>query len=75
MFAFHGTGADCVYSLQRNGLRNLSNTGMMTAGAVHGQGIYISSAANMAQGYAKAMNSHHRIQQYNRLNAQGAAAA
>ena len=36
MFAFHGTGADCLYSLQRNGLRNLSNSNYMTAGAVYG---------------------------------------
>ena len=42
MYAFHGTGADCIYSLQRNGLRNLSNTGLMTAGAAYGPGIYIS---------------------------------
>ena len=30
MYAFHGTGADCIYSLQRNGLRNLSNSNYMT---------------------------------------------
>lgn len=43
IFAFHGTGSDCIYSLQRNSLRNLSNSQMMTVGAVHGAGIYISN--------------------------------
>ena len=43
IFAFHGTGTDCIYSLGRNGLRNLSNSQLMTTGAVHGQGIYISN--------------------------------
>ena len=60
MFAFHGTGADCVYSLGRNGLRNLSNSNYMTAGAAYGQGIYISSNVSLAQTYAKSTTSNFR---------------
>ena len=63
MYAFHGTGADCIYSLQRNGLRNLSNTGLMTTSAAYGQGIYISSNINTAQSYSKSMNSSFRGRQ------------
>ena len=65
MYAFHGTGADCIYSLQRNGLRNLSNTGLMTAGAAYGPGIYISCNISTAQGYSKSMNSSFRGRTYN----------
>ena len=65
MFAFHGTGADCLYSLGRNGLRNLSNSNYMTAGAVYGQGIYISSNVGLAQSYAKSTTSNFRGVQYN----------
>lgn len=64
MFAFHGTGADCLYSLGRNGLRNLSNSNYMTAGAVYGQGIYISSNVGLAQSYAKSTTSSFRGMQY-----------
>ena len=53
IFVYHGTGADCIYSLQRNGLRNLSNSQMMTAGAAYGQGIYISNNLGMATAYSK----------------------
>jgi len=42
IFVYHGTGYDCIYSLIRNGLRNLSNSKMMTAGAAYGPGIYVS---------------------------------
>ena len=31
------------FSIVRNGLRNLSNSHMMTAGAAYGQGIYASA--------------------------------
>ena len=53
MFAFHGTSADCMYSLQRNGLRNLSNSQYMTAGAAYGQGIYVAKDIGTARGYSR----------------------
>eukprot|EP00353_Schmidingerella_taraikaensis_P001574 CAMPEP_0185599450 /NCGR_PEP_ID=MMETSP0434-20130131/82718_1 /TAXON_ID=626734 ORGANISM="Favella taraikaensis, Strain Fe Narragansett Bay" /NCGR_SAMPLE_ID=MMETSP0434 /ASSEMBLY_ACC=CAM_ASM_000379 /LENGTH=316 /DNA_ID=CAMNT_0028228859 /DNA_START=377 /DNA_END=1327 /DNA_ORIENTATION=- len=53
IFAYHGTGFDCLYSLTRNGLRNLSNTQFMTTGAVHGAGIYIGPNYATAAAYAK----------------------
>jgi len=39
------------YSILRNGLRNLSNTSLMTAGAAYGQGIYASSQYGTSYGY------------------------
>ncbi|MCO5569453.1 hypothetical protein L7F22_023165 [Adiantum nelumboides] len=42
-FAFHGSSADNWYSILRNGLRCLSNTSFMTAGASYGSGIYFGS--------------------------------
>ena len=53
MFVFHGTTSDCVYSLQRNGLRNLSQTKLMAIGAVHGNGIYLSKDFNIALHYSR----------------------
>ena len=49
---FHGSGINNWYSIVRNGLRNLSNTGMMTAGAAHGAGIYSARDYGTASGYA-----------------------
>jgi Poly(ADP-ribose) polymerase catalytic domain len=43
MFCFHGSSMENWYSILRNGLRNLSNTALMTAGAAYGAGIYASS--------------------------------
>jgi hypothetical protein len=40
----------------RNGLRNLSNTGLMTAGAAHGAGIYASSNYSTSFGYTAKYN-------------------
>lgn len=49
---FHGSGINNWYSIVRNGLRNLSNTGMMTAGAAYGAGIYSAWDYGTASGYA-----------------------
>lgn len=51
-FLFHGSGINNWYSIIRNGLRNLSNTGMMTAGAAYGEGIYAAWDFATASGYA-----------------------
>ncbi len=45
------------YSILRNGLRNLSNSSLMTAGAAYGQGIYASSNYYTSQGYSARHNS------------------
>eukprot|EP00250_Pteridium_aquilinum_P028241 c36832_g1_i1 orf=343-3543(-) len=42
-FAFHGSAADNWYSILRNGIRCLSNTSYMSAGASYGTGIYLSN--------------------------------
>jgi len=50
-FCFHGSSMENWYSILRNGLRNLSNTSLMTAGAAYGQGIYASSNYHTSYGY------------------------
>lgn len=44
------------YSILRNGLRNLSNSTLMTAGAVYGSGIYASSQYQTSYGYTARYN-------------------
>ena len=51
MFCFHGSSMENWYSIMRNGLRNLSNTTLMTAGAAYGVGIYASSHFATSYGY------------------------
>jgi hypothetical protein len=43
IYCWHGSSLENWYSIMRNGLRNLSNTSLMTAGAAYGAGIYASS--------------------------------
>ena len=52
MFAFHGTKTDCMYSILRNGLRDLSNSHLMKVGAAMGAGIYVAVVSNIAAGYS-----------------------
>jgi hypothetical protein len=42
----------------RNGLRNLSNTALMTAGAAHGAGIYASANYMTSFGYTARYNGN-----------------
>ena len=46
VFLFHGSGPENWYSILRNGLKVLSNTKYMTAGAAMGKGIYVSCEVN-----------------------------
>jgi len=52
-FAWHGSGPENWHAILRTGLRNLSNTKLMTTGAAHGAGIYLSTSATMSMGYAR----------------------
>jgi hypothetical protein len=45
-YCWHGSSMENWFSIMRNGLRNLSNSHMMTAGAAYGQGIYASANVN-----------------------------
>lgn len=45
----------------RNGLRNLSNTALMTAGAAYGSGIYASANFMTSYGYTTRYNAGERI--------------
>ena len=49
-FAFHGSAIENWYSILRNGIRNLSNTHLMTAGAAYGPGVY--SAENISTSFS-----------------------
>jgi len=51
-YLFHGSSSGNWYSILRNGLKNYSNTNLMTNGAVHGSGIYLSDSLNFARGYS-----------------------
>jgi ubiquitin-conjugating enzyme E2 Q len=51
LFCFHGSSMENWYSILRNGLRNLSNSGLMTAGAAYGAGIYASENYATSYGY------------------------
>ncbi len=59
VFCWHGSSLENWYSILRNGLRNLSNTMLMTAGAAYGAGIYASSQYATSYGYtARYTNGH-----------------
>ena len=58
LFAFHGTKTDCLYSIFRNGLRDLSNSHLMTTGAAMGAGIYVALDIATAAGYSKSVQSN-----------------
>jgi ubiquitin-conjugating enzyme E2 Q len=51
VFAFHGSAPENWYSILRNGLRNLSDTHMMTAGAASGKGVYAAKNLMTSLGY------------------------
>jgi len=44
---FHGSAPENWYSILRNGIRILSNTKYMTAGAALGAGVYAASQVNI----------------------------
>ena len=49
--AFHGSKLSCWYSILKHGLRNVSNTSLMTTGAVYGAGVYLSPQHSVSIGY------------------------
>lgn len=50
-YLFHGSKSENWYSIIRNGLKNCSNTKLMTCGAAHGSGIYFSNDSNFSYSY------------------------
>jgi ubiquitin-conjugating enzyme E2 Q len=52
-FAFHGSSIENWYSILRNGIRNLSNTHLMTAGAAYGSGVYCAENFSTSIGYCR----------------------
>lgn len=56
-FLFHGSGAANWHTILRQGLKNASNTKLMTCGAAHGAGIYLSSNSGTSAHYSHAHHS------------------
>mmetsp|Transcript_112972 Transcript_112972/g.319528 ORF Transcript_112972/g.319528 Transcript_112972/m.319528 type:complete len:648 (+) Transcript_112972:86-2029(+) len=52
MFAYHGSPTENWHSILRNGLKNASGTKLMTNGAAHGPGIYLSLDSQMSIWYS-----------------------
>jgi hypothetical protein len=52
-FAFHGSGIENWHAILRSGLRNLSNTDLMTSGAACGPGIYFGPTCSTSLGYCR----------------------
>ncbi len=51
LYLFHGSSYENWYSIMRNGLKICSGSALMTAGAAHGTGIYLSNDINLSLGY------------------------
>jgi ubiquitin-protein ligase len=56
-FLFHGSRWQNWYSIMRNGLKNCSQSKLMTAGAAYGNGIYLSNNINTSYGYGVSYNT------------------
>eukprot|EP01137_Pigoraptor_chileana_P013117 Opistho-2@66246 len=55
-YVFHGSRAYNWYSILCNGVKNTSNSALMTTGAVHGAGIYSSPNSATAMAYSQGDN-------------------
>jgi hypothetical protein len=51
--AWHGSGGGNWHAILRTGLKNMSNTKLMSAGAVHGAGIYTAKNFHVSKGYMR----------------------
>jgi len=56
-FLWHGSAPENWHGILRYGLKNASNTNLMTAGAVHGPGIYLSPQGALSMNYSR---MHHQ---------------
>jgi poly [ADP-ribose] polymerase 6/8 len=56
-FAFHGSGNENWHSILRKGLKNMSGTKFMTAGAAFGPGVYLSPSSTTSMGYSRQVAS------------------
>lgn len=56
-FLWHGSGSFNWHTILRIGLKNMSRTKYMSAGAAFGNGIYFASGINTSLGYCRPANS------------------
>lgn len=52
-FAYHGSSAENWHSILRNGLKNASNSKLMTTGAAYGAGIYLATDTSISVAYSQ----------------------
>lgn len=50
-YLFHGSPIGCWHGILKNGIKNLSNTKLMTSGAAHGAGVYLSNNFDISHIY------------------------
>ena len=53
LLAFHGSSTGKWFSILRIGLKNLSNTKLMSTGALYGPGIYLSKDVKISKDYSR----------------------
>lgn len=53
IYAWHGSSTSNWHSIMRTGLKNLSNTSLMTTGAAYGAGIYMAVESQTSIGYCR----------------------
>eukprot|EP00743_Colponemidia_sp_Colp-15_P008289 GILK01008998.1.p1 GENE.GILK01008998.1~~GILK01008998.1.p1 ORF type:complete len:1014 (-),score=198.21 GILK01008998.1:297-3245(-) len=68
-FVWHGSSFENWYSILRNGLRVLSNTRLMTAGAAYGSGIYVSPTTQVSWGYSSRVSNTNSAWQHSEFHA------
>lgn len=51
-FAYHGSSAENWHSILRNGLKNATNSKLMTTGAAYGPGIYLATDTSISVAYS-----------------------
>ncbi len=59
-YLFHGSGWHNWYSILRNGLKNCSQTTLMTTGAVYGNGVYLSDNLDVSIQYGYSSATHNQ---------------
>jgi hypothetical protein len=52
-YLYHGSPLGNWHSIIRNGIKNMSNTKLMSAGAAHGPGVYLTNDLQTAAGYGQ----------------------
>ena len=60
VFLYHGTSDISIYSIMRNGLKNMSSTRLMSSGAAYGPGVYLSDSVSFSMSYSRSSHGNDR---------------